>query len=96
MRRVKAPLSITSLSSMSSASFIDNLPANKQALHDIRFRFRVDSILTVIQTNHPFMPKKRERGLLKMLSLPSSISYCCLTEWQFDYLALVDYLLFDS
>ena len=53
MRRVKAPLSITSLSSMSSVSFIDNLPANKQALHDIRFRFRVDSIWTVISTNHP-------------------------------------------
>jgi hypothetical protein len=53
MRRVKAPLSITSLSSMSSVSFIDNLPANKQALHDIRFRFKVDNAWNTITTTHP-------------------------------------------
>ena len=34
-------------------SFIDNLLADKQALHDIRFRFRVGNIWTVISTNHP-------------------------------------------
>ena len=38
---------------MSSVSFIDSLPADKHALHDIRFRFKVDSIWTVIITNHP-------------------------------------------
>ena len=44
---------VSSLSSVSSLSFIDTLPANKHALHDIRFRFRVDNIWTVISTNHP-------------------------------------------
>ena len=34
-------------------SFIDSLPANKHALHDTRFRFKVDNIWTVISTNHP-------------------------------------------
>ena len=38
---------------MSSVSFIDTLPSNKHALHDIRFRFRVDNIWTTIATNHP-------------------------------------------
>ena len=44
---------VPSLSSVSSVSFIDNLPADKHALHDIRFRFKVDNIWTVITTNHP-------------------------------------------
>ena len=47
-----APNSL-SLTLLSSLSFIDSLPADKQALHDIRFRFRVDNIWTVISTNHP-------------------------------------------
>ena len=34
-------------------SFIDSLPVDKHALHDIRFRFRVDNIWTAIVTNHP-------------------------------------------
>jgi len=34
-------------------SFMDNLPSDKNALHDIRFRFKVDNIWTVISTNHP-------------------------------------------
>jgi hypothetical protein len=34
-------------------SFIDNLPPDKQALHDIRYRFKVDNIWTIISTNHP-------------------------------------------
>ena len=38
---------------MSSLSFIDSLPADKHALHDIRFRFKVDNIWNVISTNHP-------------------------------------------
>jgi hypothetical protein len=41
------------VSPLSSVSFIDTLPADKHALHDIRFRFKVDNIWTVISTNHP-------------------------------------------
>ncbi len=44
---------VSSLSSLSSLSFIDSLPADKHALHDIRFRFKVDNIWTAITTNHP-------------------------------------------
>jgi hypothetical protein len=44
---------VSPLSSVSSVSFIDNLPADKHALHDIRFRFKVDNIWTVISINHP-------------------------------------------
>jgi hypothetical protein len=34
-------------------SFIDNLPADIHALHDIRFRFEVDNIWTTIANSHP-------------------------------------------
>jgi hypothetical protein len=44
---------VSSLSSVSSMSFIDSLPADRHAVHDIRFRFKVDNIWTVISTNHP-------------------------------------------
>src|SRR6478736_1523917 len=44
---------VSSRSSVSSVSFIDSLPTSKQALHDIRFRFRINNIWTVISTNHP-------------------------------------------
>ena len=44
---------VTSMSSMSSVSFIDNLPRDKHALHDIRYKFKVDNIWNVISTNHP-------------------------------------------
>src|SRR6476646_8431733 len=44
---------VSSLSSLSSLSFIDTLPTDKHVLHDIRFRFNVDNIWTVISTNHP-------------------------------------------
>jgi len=44
---------VSSLSSLSSVSFIDSLPSDKHALHDIRYRFKVDSIWTVITTSHP-------------------------------------------
>jgi hypothetical protein len=41
------------VSSLSSVSFIDNLPPDKYALRDIRFRFKVDNIWNVIASNHP-------------------------------------------
>ena len=44
---------VSSLSSVSSVSFIDSLPADKHALHDILFRFKVDNIWTTITTYHP-------------------------------------------
>jgi hypothetical protein len=44
---------VPSLSSVSSVSFIDNLPTDIHALHDIRFRFRVDNIWTTIANSHP-------------------------------------------
>jgi hypothetical protein len=44
---------VSPLSSVSSVSFIDSLPTSKQALHDIRFRFRINNIWTVISTTHP-------------------------------------------
>ncbi|HEY7083039.1 MAG TPA: hypothetical protein VH500_25380 [Nitrososphaeraceae archaeon] len=44
---------VPNLSSVSSVSFIDNLPTYKHALHDIRFRFKVDDIWNTITTNHP-------------------------------------------
>ena len=39
--------------SLSSVSFIDSLSPDKNALHDIRFRFKVDKIWTTTATNHP-------------------------------------------
>ena len=44
---------VSQLSSVSSVSFIDSLPPDKNALHDIRFRFKVINIWTIISTNHP-------------------------------------------
>ena len=44
---------VSPVSSVSSVSFIDSLPSDKHALHDIRYRFKVDSIWTVITTSHP-------------------------------------------
>jgi hypothetical protein len=44
---------VSLVSSLSSLSFIDNLPVDKHALHDIRFRFKVDNIWTAIANNHP-------------------------------------------
>jgi hypothetical protein len=44
---------VSSLSSVSSLSFIDSLPSDKHALHDIRYRFKVDNIWNAITTNHP-------------------------------------------
>ena len=44
---------VSSLSSVSSVSFIDNLPPDKYALHDIRFRFKVDNLWAGIANIHP-------------------------------------------
>ena len=44
---------VTSMSSMSSVSFIDNLPTDKHALHDIRYKFKVDNIWATLTTSHP-------------------------------------------
>ena len=56
----------------SSVSFIDTLPADKHALHDIRFRFRVDNIWTVISTNHPEL---RPNEVSKDISLESIVTH---------------------
>jgi hypothetical protein len=47
-------------------SFIDILPSGKHALHDIRFRFKVQNIWIVISTNHPEL---RPNGISKDISL---------------------------
>jgi hypothetical protein len=57
---------------VSSVSFIDNLPANKHALHDIRFRFKVDNIWTVILTNHPEL---RPNEVSKDISLEPIVTH---------------------
>lgn len=44
---------VSSLSSVSSVSFIQSLPPDKHALHGIRFRFKVDNIWAIVTTNHP-------------------------------------------
>ena len=44
---------VSPVSSVSSVSFIQSLTADKHALHDIRFRFKVDNIWSVIINNHP-------------------------------------------
>jgi hypothetical protein len=49
-------------------SFIDSLPANKHALHDIRFRFKVDSI----STNHPEL---RPNEVSKDISLKPLVTH---------------------
>jgi hypothetical protein len=49
---------VTSMSSMSSLSsnFIDNLPADQNAVHDIRFRFKVEGIWSIISAHSPEFP----------------------------------------
>ena len=44
---------VSSLSSLSSVSFINSLPADKHALHDIRYRFKVNDIWSIIVSNYP-------------------------------------------
>ncbi len=60
------------VSSVSSVSFIDSLPADKHALHDIRFRFRVDNIWTVMSTNHPEL---RPNEVSKDISLEPIVTH---------------------
>ena len=63
---------VSSLSSVSSVSFIDSLPSDKHALHDIRFRFKVDNIWTVISTNHPEL---RPNEVSKDISLEPIVTH---------------------
>ena len=50
---------VTSMSSMSSVSsnFIDSLPAEQHAVHDIRFRFKVEGIWSIISAHNPEFPQ---------------------------------------
>ena len=57
---------------LSSVSFIDSLPADKHALHDMRFRFRVENIWTVISTNHPGL---RRNAVSKDISLEPIVAH---------------------
>ena len=63
---------VPSLSSLSSVSFIDSLAVDKHALHDIRFRFNVDNIWTVISTNHPEL---RPNEVSKDISLEPIVTH---------------------
>ena len=53
-------------------SFIDSLPTDKHALHDIRFRFKVDNIWTVIATNYPEL---RPNEVSKDISLEPIVTH---------------------
>jgi hypothetical protein len=63
---------VSPLSSLSSVSFIDSLPVDKHALHDIRFRFKVDNIWTVIATYHPEL---RPNEVSKDISLEPIVTH---------------------
>ena len=41
---------VTSMSSMSPVSFMDNVSIDKHALHDIRYKFKVDNIWATLTT----------------------------------------------
>jgi hypothetical protein len=41
--------------SLSSVSFIDNLPSETHSVHDIRLRFKTDGIWSTIRCTHPEM-----------------------------------------
>jgi hypothetical protein len=52
------------VSPVSSVSFIDNLPADKHAIHDIRYRFKVIGIWSIIAANHPELkPNERSKDI---------------------------------
>jgi hypothetical protein len=52
------------MSSVSSLSFIDSLPADKHALHDLRLRLEVDNIWTIIATNNSELkPNKASKDI---------------------------------
>jgi hypothetical protein len=63
---------VPSLSSVSSVSFIDSLPADKHALHDIRFRFKVDNIWSTTITSHPEL---RPNEVSKDISLEPVVAH---------------------
>ena len=63
---------VSSVSSLSSVSFIDSLPADKHALQDIRFQFKVDNIWTVISTNRPEL---RPNEVSKDISLEPIVTH---------------------
>lgn len=63
---------VSQLSSLSSVSFIDSLPADKHALHDIRFKFKVENIWSVITTNHPEL---KLNDISKDISLDPLLTY---------------------
>jgi hypothetical protein len=44
---------VPSMSSMSPVSFMNNVSTDKHALHDIRYKFKVDNIWSTIATSHP-------------------------------------------
>src|SRR4051812_44917337 len=45
--------SLSSLSSLSSYNFIENLPPDKYAVHDIRLKFRLENIWLNLSRRHP-------------------------------------------
>ena len=46
---------VSSLSSLSSVSFIDNLPSETHSVHDIRLKFKTEGIWSTIRSTHPQM-----------------------------------------
>jgi hypothetical protein len=55
---------VSPVSSVSSVSFIDNLPADKHAIHDIRYRFKVNDIWSIIVSNYPELkPNDRSKDI---------------------------------
>jgi len=44
---------VPNLSSVSSVSFIDNLPSERHSVHDIRLRFNAEGIWSAIRRIHP-------------------------------------------
>jgi hypothetical protein len=63
---------VSPVSSLSSVSFIDSLLADKHALHDIRYRFKIDNIWTVIASNHPEL---RPNEVSKDISLEPIVTH---------------------
>ena len=56
---------VPSLSSVSSSSnFIDNLPSERHSIHDIRLRFTVEGIWSIISSTHPeLIPNKVSKDI---------------------------------
>jgi hypothetical protein len=43
----------TVVTSLSSVSFIDNLPSQRHSVHDIRLRFNIEGIWSTVRSTHP-------------------------------------------